>query len=534
MTLSGIPSTLLPVHVKSLPDELLSSWLIRLAHAHGQKLQSFSAKLFGRDKAIWNRDIDKLAPDWLITRLSEVTASPIRTVLHTSLRAYEGVLYEHHQPNGNTRWILPLGIYHRTYRNHGLLYCPRCLTEDAAPYFRRKWRLAFSTVCTKHRINLLDRCSQCNSPVAPHRSDMQSKEYFPVNNQLVYCWKCGHDLRLSSVECVTDRSLLRFQNRLERAIARGYTNWAGNPSMFSVVFFDGFRAFIAGVTSAQSIERMAQFKEQPELCDLRFSRSGFEFAPINCRRVFIQWAAKILHNWPKNFEQLIRAEKLRYADLSGDSSSRPFWYETVIWNCVGGGYAPISKEEVMAITNATERQGGKFGVDKARKLSGRDLTCHVPKRVPVSDAVYQDLMASIDHQIAGTLDKVARACLIRDKVMFATGRLLGLSEGDLADLTLVRLREIVPNKAKLDFTDAARTPAQVRAWVEWYWKEMRPILHPQPTSPQIFISSRTGRGFRHSAIGSRFLKIVDAAMLRSSIPSFSYLLKSQGKSEHKK
>jgi hypothetical protein len=38
-----------PVHLQPLNDELLSSWMIRLAHGNGYKAHDFYAHYFGRD-----------------------------------------------------------------------------------------------------------------------------------------------------------------------------------------------------------------------------------------------------------------------------------------------------------------------------------------------------------------------------------------------------------------------------------------------------------------------------------------------------
>ena len=62
-----------PIHPQPLEDEILSSWLIRLAHANRFKVHDFYQLYFGRDKQIWTRDIDHLAPDWLIEGLSTHT-----------------------------------------------------------------------------------------------------------------------------------------------------------------------------------------------------------------------------------------------------------------------------------------------------------------------------------------------------------------------------------------------------------------------------------------------------------------------------
>ena len=41
---TGLSGRLWPAHVKPQQDELLSSWLVRLAMAHGVKLHTFSAR----------------------------------------------------------------------------------------------------------------------------------------------------------------------------------------------------------------------------------------------------------------------------------------------------------------------------------------------------------------------------------------------------------------------------------------------------------------------------------------------------------
>lgn len=75
--------------------------------------------------------------------------------------------------------------------------------------------------------------------------------------------------------------------------------------------------------------------------------------------------------------------------------------------------------------------------------------------------------------------------------MFAVGRQLRLRPEGLARLTLEHVRELVPEKAELDFTDVARTPSQARAWAEWYWEKMRPQLSPAFSVNQIFTSNQT-------------------------------------------
>jgi hypothetical protein len=190
----GFTSSLWPIRYKPLPDELLSCWLVRLAHGHGLKVQTFCNLTFGSRRQVWNRDIDRLAPAWLIDELCCRTGTSHDVALNTTLRAYEGLLYRHFQSAGALPWILTLKTYHRKRRGFGLQFCPTCLAEDSVPYFRKRWRVACLTRCQKHGILLLDRCPSCATAVAVHRIDMANSSRIE-NIGLSYCHACGFDLR---------------------------------------------------------------------------------------------------------------------------------------------------------------------------------------------------------------------------------------------------------------------------------------------------------------------------------------------------
>ena len=164
-----LSGTVWPAHPRPLPSEALSSWFIRCAHANGMKAQTFAVRNFGHQRQLWNRDIDRFAPDWLLQTMSERTGTPLVQVKKMTALLFGGRLFQSKNLSGQLRWWLPLNMYHRTYRNFGIQYCPQCLAEDAIPYFRLGWRLAFYTFCPKHQIMLHDRCHHCQQPVAFHR-----------------------------------------------------------------------------------------------------------------------------------------------------------------------------------------------------------------------------------------------------------------------------------------------------------------------------------------------------------------------------
>ncbi len=199
--LIGLNRLLWPIRYKPLPDELLSCWLIRLAHGHGLKVQTFCNLLFGNRRQVWNRDVDRLGPSWLIEELSRRTGTPMATAERTCLRTLEGRLFPQFKQSGTLPWVLAIGMYHRKRSSYGQQFCPLCLAEDEVPYYRRAWRLAFMTVCPLHEVMLHDRCPQCESPLNFHRAEM-GRGVLNDSLEMTMCHACGMDLRQSQVHSV--------------------------------------------------------------------------------------------------------------------------------------------------------------------------------------------------------------------------------------------------------------------------------------------------------------------------------------------
>lgn len=167
-----------PVIVTPQHDELLSSWLHRLAYANGIAPRPF-ARVLGLNAGMWSASLDlKLPAD-----------------VENLLRAHTGI-----SPQGLSAMILtrsslkplllPLRCTGRRASSTWLQFCPRCLAEDAEPYFRRRWRLAIQVSCATHSCGLRDRCPSCRSRIAA----FDQTELVPQH----FCIRCGFDLRRAS------------------------------------------------------------------------------------------------------------------------------------------------------------------------------------------------------------------------------------------------------------------------------------------------------------------------------------------------
>lgn len=170
--------------------ELLSSYLARIAHAHGMKPYSFYAFHFP-GVPIWDRDIDLGIKSGLLEKISACSGQSLAALQAMTLQAWLIQLTPNPramQPSGISPWINALGIFHRTRTRFGVQYCPACLHK--MPAFLKIWRLAFVTVCPIHRTTLLDSCMHCSTPVAFHRAE----------RFMASCHACGRPLALSSID----------------------------------------------------------------------------------------------------------------------------------------------------------------------------------------------------------------------------------------------------------------------------------------------------------------------------------------------
>lgn len=214
-----------PAHPHPLPGECLSSWLVRTAHANGLKVQTFCVRVFGNKKQVWNRDIDRQSPDWILEPMSAKTGTPSKVANKTTLKLYEKRLFPAIKISGQLRWVLPLKMTHRIYRGFGMQYCPCCLAEDHEPYFRLAWRLGLYTFCPKHQTLLHDKCWNCGAPVAFHRIELGKPEIFDITG-LDECWQCGESLAKAETVPVqvANKTSLNMWSRVLGAIQRDFVN----------------------------------------------------------------------------------------------------------------------------------------------------------------------------------------------------------------------------------------------------------------------------------------------------------------------
>lgn len=169
-----------PVAVAPEPDELLSSWLHRLALAHGLPPRGSGAAL-GLGGGAWSGRLDLAPSAALLDLLARRTGLAAAAIAALSFRDFgaRGLLLPMRttvSPRRKDRW-----------RATWLQACPSCLAEDQNPYFRRAWRLATTIFCPRHARRLIDRCPACQQALVPFDQAALAPQHF--------CAHCLFDLR---------------------------------------------------------------------------------------------------------------------------------------------------------------------------------------------------------------------------------------------------------------------------------------------------------------------------------------------------
>lgn len=317
----------LPLRPAPLPEELLSSWIVRLAYAHGMKLQSFCHELWPT-RNIWNRDPDRSADDRLMQSLSELTGVSFEAVRATTLRAYEGVLFRRQIRNGNTRWLMPLGIYHRVRKRSGLQVCPLCLRSDRIPYYRRIWRLSLFTTCSTHGTVLLDGCPRCEKPIHLHRSEMGRRNEFRFDNNR--CYNCGYLFADTPPKAADAR--LHAVHLLHEALLGGRFSFPQE----TISYFDVLGHILRLLTSTrprlrkfqENVSAMTNTQQAPVLTLARQRLClHFDSLPVEVRAELLAAAFHLIQCWPTAMAEAFGRSHLRNSDVLRDFTHRPDWYK---------------------------------------------------------------------------------------------------------------------------------------------------------------------------------------------------------------
>ena len=315
-----------PGYIKPLEDELFSSWLIRLSNEHLIKSYSFS-KIYFDNHPIWNRDIDKMIPFKIIQKLKKHTPLSDNEINELFLNSYSNYLFEGNINSSYTRGILNLGISHRKRHNYGLLACPICLSKNI-PYFKRKWRLYTSLICLSCKCELIDRCLNCEKPIAFHRLELENKS--SLNKSPLYiCWYCKSDLRKYSKKVFKNSKKYFYQKFINETLCSGY-NYITQYSFTYIHVLTYICTSLETKSNQWNRLQLALFDDSEYDLDEKLITNNPYQNSIKKRKKLLLNSFKLLNNWPLEFLRIRDKYNIRYSDFSKDMKNIPFWLFRVL------------------------------------------------------------------------------------------------------------------------------------------------------------------------------------------------------------
>jgi hypothetical protein len=306
-----------PYRPRLLPDELLSSYIIRIAHGLLLKPTSFMNAMWGSHVPLIAKDLDEYAPDYIIDRVAEGVDQPREIVLAATLADFEGWLTVPHEFGSRKTWILPVRPFAYSRQRPGLQYCPVCLATDPKPYMRRAWRLAFSTCCTVHGVALRERCGHCGENLHPHRSSSLSR-----------CYSCGKSLAGRTPECAPSASIVEQQQHFENIVQAGGTILNGR-AIHSLLYFmivrqiaallvngpraSAFRTSVTELFGGDGVEFERPTKRQP-----------VEYLTIAQRYRLFDLIERVMRDFPSRFICVCERARMWRSRVIKDMTYVPF------------------------------------------------------------------------------------------------------------------------------------------------------------------------------------------------------------------
>ncbi len=352
-----------------LEDELLSSWLTRVALEHKRQLSIFLTLFVKKEGSQISRtDIDFLYDEKLYEALANKSNLSKKDIFKMSLRSEEGFLYSCsinslYPPNEIRKLV--------DKRNHyGLMYCPKCLAEDRIPYFRKKWRYQFYNVCTKHEIFLTDRCWVCYERI--------NFSKIKHNKNLVVCSKCEKDLSTTLFTKIQSNYKygLKAVKWFEKGLDSGYFI-INNQKVHSVFVFDSFKRFVYLLDRKEGLilDDFPLINEYKNLCKKLENYNSKKVSMIYKDFFLTAMIYFLFQNFPNNLQKFAKENHITYRDFLHGFKDASFWYKNLIFDLVpmeNKRGREIVKNEVIEAIKYLESIGERVNVINVAGIVG----CH--------------------------------------------------------------------------------------------------------------------------------------------------------------
>lgn len=324
-----------PAHPKPLPEELLTSWFVRVAEANEIKLQTLSWMLFGYGNSPWHRDVDRQPPPRFLDIVCARTGLSREDANRATLGTYLGRLYPRPRGSGMLRWVSPIVSAGASRHGFGVQFCPECLAKDVVPYYRKQWRLALSTYCPDHDCFLYDACPACGAPIAFFRHDFGRE--MSRTKGIACCWKCNFDFRMA--ERVTVAFPTEEAREIFRSMLRPLKLPATEAGNFDIEFFAVLHQLCRIMGMEQNRGKLLGYVSDqlrmpaPQIVLRRIS---FEERRVAERHPLLLCGLWMMVDLEDRLRAVWKAKAVRYNLMVKDFRDPPAWYRSITQDFLRG------------------------------------------------------------------------------------------------------------------------------------------------------------------------------------------------------
>lgn len=207
----------LPIYVEPAPEEVLLSWLLRLATRLGVSLNTLAHQGLGLSHSAACMQWWRHPGPSVIARISDRTGVGAAQVGQMTFERFEP---SYRDDEASARFTGRWYETDATRRLHRFALCAPCLESEPRQYLRTEWLVGWVAMCPRHGTILVERCHRCHASVrlAPFSSIAALS---PAT-----CQRCGTSV-LAEGHFVAHPSVVRIQTALWRGKREGITEIEG-------------------------------------------------------------------------------------------------------------------------------------------------------------------------------------------------------------------------------------------------------------------------------------------------------------------
>ncbi|MCE2594111.1 TniQ family protein [Motilimonas cestriensis] len=304
-----------PAHPQPLPDEVFSSWIVRAAMCNGQKLRSFLTMTAPTMRSV-SKSIDTHVSDHSLKQIAFKMKTDYATAYQTTMQSYQGYLFEKESDKSyRKQCVLSLGET-RNDLNYQQ-YCPLCLNEKN-PYYRKRWRISFITVCEVHHCKLLDNCYSCRAPVKVIGNDQRKKSRVYAGS-FTACHCCASPLENAPV-ALASPVVINDTKKYINILTAGFAQLCPERWIYSFSFFAVLR-------------HMMRLTLEKTIPTGLLKIHDVDALPIDLRYYALTKLPKVFSNWPGNLLKISENMGISFSDfspLTKTTSTFPYWLDEAV------------------------------------------------------------------------------------------------------------------------------------------------------------------------------------------------------------